>query len=80
MRRNFVFTTKRYEEEAEKFSASGEIQKVRDKAERDPNYEPKKYDSFSGNYYKVRHENLRIVLSGKDVVIDGLNVRIYGAV
>lgn len=79
MRRNFVFTTKRYEEEAEKFSASGEIQKVRDKAERDPNYEPKKYDSFSGNYYKVRHENLRIVLSGKDVVIDGLNVRIYVA-
>ena len=79
MRRNFVFTTDRYEEEAKRYSASQEIAKIRKKASI-PEYEPKGYDSFPGNYHKiVFNNNFRIVLTSKDVEIDNHPTRIYVA-
>ena len=56
MRRNFVYTTERYVEEAKHYSASQEITKIRKKA-LIPEYEPKTYDSFPGNYHKVVYNN-----------------------
>lgn len=79
MKQNFVFSTERYEEEAKKYSASEELQKFREKLIDDPNYEPKSYESFPGNYYKIRHENLRIILVGRDLFIEGNQCRVYVA-
>ena len=79
MRRNFVYTTKRYEEEAKHYSASQEITKIRKKA-LTPEYEPKTYDSFPGNYHKVVYNNnFRIVLTSKDIEIGDQPTRIYVA-
>jgi hypothetical protein len=79
MRRNFVYTTERYEEEAKHYSASQEITKIRKKA-LIPEYEPKTYDSFPGNYHKVVYNNnFRIVLTSKDIEIGDQPTRIYVA-
>ena len=43
---NYIFTTKRYDDEAQRYSASNEVQKIREKMEKTPEYEPDRFDSF----------------------------------
>ena len=77
---NYIFTTERYDEEAKRYSASNEIQKIRDKMTRTPDYEPDRYDRFSGNYLKVKfNNNFRLIFTRKEVSINGEDIRIYVA-
>ncbi len=77
---NFIFTTKRYDEEAKRYSASDEVQRIRDKMLETPDYEPDRYDRFPGNYLKVKfNNNFRLIFTRKEVKINGQDVRIYVA-
>lgn len=77
---NFIFTTKRYDEEANRYSATNEVNKIRDKMSETPDYEPERYDRFSGNYLKVKfNNNLRLIFTRKEVKIKDQDVRIYVA-
>lgn len=77
---NFIFTTHRYDAEAKRYSASDEVQKVREKMEATPDYEPDRYKRFPGNYLKVRfNNNFRLIFTRKEGKINGQNVRIYVA-
>ena len=77
---NYIFTTKRYDEEAQRYSASNEVQKIREKMEKTPEYEPDRFDSFPGNYHKVYfNNNFRLIFSRKEERINGEDVRIYVA-
>lgn len=77
---NYIFTTERYEEEAKRYSASEEVQKVREKMLETPDYEPDRYDRFPGNYLKVKfNNNFRLIFTRKEVKIGDQEVRIYVA-
>lgn len=78
MRRNLVYTTDRYEEEAKRFSVSKELAKLKKKLQV-PEFEPDSFDSFPGNYHKIRKGNLRMVLTSKDFNIGNQPTRIYVA-
>lgn len=76
---NFIFTTHRYDAEAKLYSASDEVQKVREKMEATPDYEPDQYNRFPGNYFKVKFNNFRLIFTRKEEKINDQNVRIYVA-
>ena len=77
---NYIFTTERYDEEAQRYSASNEVQKIREKMEKTPEYEPDRYDRFPGNYLKVKfNNNFRLIFTRKEEKINGEDVRIYVA-
>ena len=44
---NYIFTTKRYEEEAQRYSAMNEVQKIKEKMEKTPDFELDQYDRLS---------------------------------
>lgn len=77
---NYIFTTKRYEEEAQRYSAMNEVQKIKEKMEKTPEYEPDRFDSFPGNYHKVYfNNNFRLIFTRREDKINGEDVRIYVA-
>ena len=75
--KNFIFTTERYDEEAKRYSASKEIDKIRGRMEKTPEYEPDAYNSFPGNFYKFVFNNFRLIFTRKVVKIKEEDVRIY---
>ena len=79
--RNFVFSTKRYNEEAQKHGNSKPLENFRTKASIEGYRHPREmeYTKFPGNYIKIKHGNFRSVLTYKLIQVEGQDVCLYVA-
>ncbi len=77
--RNFVFSTKHYDEEAKKHGKAKALDTFRAKASSEEYKQPREmeYTKFPGNYIKIKHENFRSVLTAKQFIVEGQQVCIY---
>jgi hypothetical protein len=79
--RNLVFSTERYDEEAQKHGKSKPLDNFRIKASVEDYKHPREmeYTKFPGNYIKIKHGNFRSVLTYKQFNVEGQDVCLYVA-